>query len=243
MGARNSRLSRRNIVAICMLLVISLGAALWLSILGFHRPEPPSAPVIQSRKVEAIHLPDYTIRLERTPCYGPCPSYVVTVSGDGRVLFDGLDRRDRFTPHPVPRFVRERQLTQNEHVLVVQMIEQSGFWKLKPRYELEPFRDESGEMVRVDVTDIPTLTLSVTRENETKSVYQHIVPCRGARGHGYSRDVTKAIRTYVPDSFCTLVETIDAVTCSAFWGRQAIPQSPTTPDPRLLVQARCEATS
>ena len=31
------------------------------------------------------------IQLQRYPCYGNCPSYVVTIHGDGRVEYVGLD--------------------------------------------------------------------------------------------------------------------------------------------------------
>ena len=31
------------------------------------------------------------IRLERTACHGTCPIYILTISGDGRVVYDGID--------------------------------------------------------------------------------------------------------------------------------------------------------
>lgn len=40
------------------------------------------------------------ITLERRPCYGTCPVYLVTVAGDGRVVFDGrqyVDSVGRYT--------------------------------------------------------------------------------------------------------------------------------------------------
>ncbi|HSS20113.1 MAG TPA: DUF6438 domain-containing protein [Pyrinomonadaceae bacterium] len=35
-------------------------------------------------------LKDFKITLERTPCYGNCPAYKLTVFGDGRVQYEGL---------------------------------------------------------------------------------------------------------------------------------------------------------
>ncbi|MEJ7746674.1 MAG: DUF6438 domain-containing protein [Luteimonas sp.] len=243
MNAHKHLLDRRKVLLWTVLLA---GVAVLLGWALFNRqPRPlsPRAPEIASRKVAEINLSDYTISLERTSCYGPCPIYQVTIHGDGRVTFDGPDMRKRFHhPGKGPRFIRSRRIRPDEHLQTVRMIEQGGFWKLNARYVLEPYRNPmSGEWSEIHVTDNPTAILTVKRGMQRKSVEQHIVPCEHDKHRFANKDVSKAIRAYMPDLFCDLATTIDVVTCAGYWGGQAVPVK-SYDDAFLLSQARCETS-
>ena len=53
------------------------------------------------------------VTLERRPCYGTCPTYMISIDGDGSVVFDGRANVDsarrvvsRVNPDSVPALVR-----------------------------------------------------------------------------------------------------------------------------------------
>ena len=60
-----------------------LSSACWT---GAEAPVAEPAPAPTAPAKPAI---DLRVVLERTPCLGTCPSYVVTIFGDGRVQWDG----------------------------------------------------------------------------------------------------------------------------------------------------------
>ncbi len=67
------------------------------------------------------------ITLQRTPCLGACPAYVVTVQGDGTVFYKGVQhapfigtRQGKVAPADVQRLVAT--------------FDAAGFWDLKDSY-------------------------------------------------------------------------------------------------------------
>lgn len=57
-------------------------------------PSPSSSPIAQSDATPVStsslgSIEDYVISLDRSECYGTCPSYVVEVNGKGEVTFTG----------------------------------------------------------------------------------------------------------------------------------------------------------
>jgi hypothetical protein len=59
-------------------------AACWT---GADAPPPPAAP---NRPPPPVAPIDLDISLERTACFGSCPSYTVTISGEGVVTWHGV---------------------------------------------------------------------------------------------------------------------------------------------------------
>jgi hypothetical protein len=51
--------------------------------------QSPSAP--DANSISGADLQTLTIHFERTPCFGSCPAYTLTIHGDGRVEYSGKD--------------------------------------------------------------------------------------------------------------------------------------------------------
>lgn len=52
---------------------------------------PTDTPMKVDLLPETYPLKDVSMTLERTVCFGTCPSYIVTVNGDGTVNYGGRD--------------------------------------------------------------------------------------------------------------------------------------------------------
>lgn len=106
------------------------------------RPQPSPAPLDQ-----------VSITLQRTGCFGSCPSYQVEIRGDGTaryqgqsyVLLDG-EHRDRVAPAAVQ--------------CLLDFLNKAGFWGLEGEYSMP-------------VTDIPTYRLTVTVGDVRKTVIDY----------------------------------------------------------------------
>lgn len=67
------------------------GLALFFVLVGCAKPAPPSPwEKLGVRVVDGVpQLGEVAIELERTGCYGFCPSYTVTLSGNGTIAYAG----------------------------------------------------------------------------------------------------------------------------------------------------------
>jgi hypothetical protein len=109
--------------------------------------------------------PDTLITLERTPCYGTCPSYKLTISADGSVVFEGL------------RFVKkigaaQSKISQDDVKNLIEKFDEIEYFKLRNRYQ-DP-NDGCDEYV----TDNPSANTSIRLNGKSKSV-RHYYGCRG----------------------------------------------------------------
>jgi Domain of unknown function (DUF6438) len=100
---------------------------------------------------------DFQIRLERGPCFGACPVYLLTVFADGTVGYEGR------------RFVevegsQAATLTPGEVEALVVAVLEADFFELADEYT-------------VQATDLPSITLTVTMNGRTKDVYHYGVGC------------------------------------------------------------------
>ncbi|MBZ0287154.1 MAG: DUF6438 domain-containing protein, partial [Anaerolineae bacterium] len=95
------------------------------------------------------------ITLERTACFGTCPVYSVSIFADGTVNYNGTD----FVS------VTGEQTNQIDPATVSQMVEamtESGYFEWD-----EAYQDQS-------VTDLATVTTSVTRDGETHQIVHYL---------------------------------------------------------------------
>ncbi|MBN8607943.1 MAG: hypothetical protein J0L81_13590 [Caulobacterales bacterium] len=125
---------RRALVGLVATLVLSACAA------AAPAPTPENAGPVE-------------IVLERTPCFGFCPDYRVTISGDGGVLFEGR------------RFVnvtgeQHGQISPAEVEALLARFDAIGFDELRSEY-------------RGQMTDLPTTTITLTRNGRSKSVLDY----------------------------------------------------------------------
>lgn len=108
------------------------------------------------------------ITLERTPCFGSCPVYTISVSASGQVTFEGR-AHVRLLGTATGRIPRERV-----DALLVEL-ERAGYFGFASRYAVsEP---ACGRYV----TDLPSAISSATLAGRTKRI-EHNHGCGGAPG-------------------------------------------------------------
>jgi hypothetical protein len=120
------------------------------------------------------------IRMVRGVCFGFCPDYTVTINGEGQVRYEGR----RFV-----NAVGERTATipSTDVARLLQRFDEIGFDQLRDSY-------------RAQVTDLPTYTVTLTRNGRTKTVVDY-----GGTGAG------------MPETVRQLQDEIDRVAGTAQW--------------------------
>lgn len=99
------------------------------------------------------------ISLTRGVCFGFCPAYTVTISGDGQVRYEGRSFVDA---------VGERTAT----------IPAEDVTRLLARFDDIGF-DQLQQAYRANVSDLPTYTVTLTRNGQTKTVVDYGGPSVG----------------------------------------------------------------
>lgn len=107
-----------------------------------------------------------TVTLERTPCFGTCPVYALTLTSDGRVVFEGrrfVDSIGTFTAH----------IAASAFDALLHQFDEQQFFTLDDRYVM-------GEKnCQPYATDAPTAISSITARGQTKRV-EHDAGCASA---------------------------------------------------------------
>ncbi len=110
-----------------------------------------------ARRAPPVSMPDdlssVAITLERTPCFGTCPAYRVTVRGDGQVTFTG----EMFVEVIGTETYRIPEADVRE---LVSAFVSLNFFSLEDEY-VSP------------ATDLPSTTTSITIEGTTKTVFRY----------------------------------------------------------------------
>lgn len=103
---------------------------------------------------------ELTITLRREACYGSCPDYLVTIMGNGRVVFDGapfIQRNETATVEPIfstesgvrVTGVHETTISQREIEKLLKIFKQARFFSLRDEYRA-PITDISADIVMID---------------------------------------------------------------------------------------------
>jgi len=92
-----------------------------------------------------------TITLERGMCFGTCPVYTLTVSGNGTVIYDG----QMYVPEIG---VRHGTMNVTSFSLLMDQFESAGFFNLNDTY------------TRYSITDMPSATITIQNIHQTKRV-------------------------------------------------------------------------
>lgn len=113
----------------------------------------------------SAQAPVSSITMQRLPCFGACPVYNVEIKADGAVSFHGT------------RFVQSTgdhtgTASPEAFQSLVAMVEQMDFFNLHDRYRLKQDGCTSW------VSDHPTVEITVTRGDESKSV-SYYYGCKG----------------------------------------------------------------
>lgn len=90
------------------------------------------------------------ITMERTPCLGMCPSYVIWIYNTGKVEYEGRTHAKKEGKHT-------KTLSKDAMDEITTMINEIGFFNLKDKYDAL-------------VTDIPSCIISVNLDGKTKKI-------------------------------------------------------------------------
>jgi ankyrin repeat protein len=145
-----------------------------------------------------VNRDELVISLQRTACFGSCPDYKVTITGDGRVVFQTtpfLDHDDvanlhrAFSAESGVRVPGTHQTTIEPQVIddLLAQFEQSRFFSLRDEY-------------RATVTDNPTYVVTIDTGNGQKSVVDYVGKEAG-----------------MPESVTALQDAIDAAAGTERW--------------------------
>ncbi|MAY83297.1 MAG: hypothetical protein CMP59_04110 [Flavobacteriales bacterium] len=101
---------------------------------------------------KTIDFPDNAIaRIQRTPCFGRCPIYTITVYNDGTVIYNA----EKFVEYE-GKF--KAQADEQKIQMLMSKAEEIGFFKLQSNYDNE------------NVTDLPSTITTLRRDDEVKQI-------------------------------------------------------------------------
>lgn len=105
----------------------------------------------QTEKTEATYPDSLVARIQRTPCYGSCPIYTISVYNTGFATYEG----ERFVEHEgyYGAFISRNVLNTLQN-----MAREIGFLELQDRY------DDPG------ITDIPSTITTIRLDGQLKTV-------------------------------------------------------------------------
>lgn len=141
--------------------VLVLGAVL----LGCAaRPQASPAPAAALPAAADTTAADTLVTLERTPCFGTCPSYTLAVLEDGTVRYSGR----QFVAHAG---YAEKEISPAAVERLVEAFRAADYFALKSSYNAG---DECAQLM----TDHPTTITSLRLDGQTKRV-RHYQGCTG----------------------------------------------------------------
>jgi len=128
------------------LIIIGIVVLLLVSYFSYLYPKLVQPP-------KPTEYPNVVITIERTPCFGTCPDYKMTINGDGRVVYEG-ESFVKITG------TQTTQLSQDKIKQLVDEFHQVDYFSLKDEYTAH-------------ITDLPTTITSITIDGKTKKVVNY----------------------------------------------------------------------
>ncbi|MBL8077298.1 MAG: hypothetical protein JNM55_04990 [Anaerolineales bacterium] len=96
---------------------------------------------------------DLLIVMERSGCFGTCPIYNLTIHADGNVEYEGVD-------FVTIKGKQDASINSEQIKELVKSINDADFFSLEDKYYAQ-------------VTDMPSITLSITLNGRSKSVWHY----------------------------------------------------------------------
>jgi hypothetical protein len=106
------------------------------------------------------------VTLVRTGCYGTCPYYRVTLSSDGRVVYDGR-------AHVSTKGIRKKKIDLAAFETVWAKIEEIGFWDLEDSYTRMVTKMPDGRVQTTEAFDLPEKRITVVDRTLKKTVINY----------------------------------------------------------------------
>lgn len=119
---------------------------------------PPITPVARpvSKQKPLPRNDSLFLSFERTPCFGPCPTYKVTILQDGSALYQGRRFVDREGTY-------RGQLDAQTMDTIRELVEARGFYGFEDEYDSP-------------VTDLPSVIIRVRMDGRDKQVVGRVGP-------------------------------------------------------------------
>ena len=154
--AKNLRLGQHLRIAATITDVgYSTGLNVMLNGAQFVPAPPPESPTVSPSDDSAPSAEDdMRITLVRGPCYGRCPTYELTIDGDGTLTFIG----DRFVG-PEGQGKHTARISAAQRKALVDAFAQADFFALQDRYQ------------RPMISDQPSVTLTYRRGVVRKTIH------------------------------------------------------------------------
>lgn len=110
--------------------------------------------VIDESEYQPVIVDSLFFKIERTPCFGQCPVYSMSIYQSGRAELEGRKFFDFIGTYTV-------KFTESEMIQIKQWADQSGFWKMNTVFD-------------APVTDLPSTTTILVTDYGTKWVYNRM---------------------------------------------------------------------
>lgn len=129
--------------------MISLSSCALNSNQGISNLQPVATTSKPKYTAENLH-----ITIEKTPCYGMCPTYSLKISGDGKAVWEGTKNVKREAQDSA-------MISQDEVAKLVNAFDANNFYTLEDRYDSRM------------VSDLPSTTITIVKNGQRKSVYSY----------------------------------------------------------------------
>ena len=207
--------ARRIFMYTALIATCVIACLLWVDIEGNRDFFPSAKP--------PYVLSNYTIHLERTACFGDCPTFDLTINSDGKTVLTMPASYPiasvRASEMHELKFLGEVGRRRREKL--IDTLERGRFWRLKSDYSRM-------------VTDNPSTRIEIRTPERNWSVHVYAVPCQSAHWDPIGSESIER----VPDVFCQLAEQLDAVACETY-GRGM--KSSLDPNPVPIWPPHCES--
>ncbi|PCJ26349.1 MAG: hypothetical protein COA97_06090 [Flavobacteriales bacterium] len=94
------------------------------------------------------------LTMERTPCFGKCPSYKITIFNTGNVIYEGFTFAEKEGKHT-------KKLSQKQLLEIKSQIEIINLFELEDKYDSQ-------------ITDIPSTHLYVVYKGQKKKILDRV---------------------------------------------------------------------
>jgi hypothetical protein len=147
---KRSRVKPVLIAIVCIVVVVAAGIISRPYWSGDSTPAPDASSQPRSVTVPE-NIRNAVITLERTPCFGACPVYTLTIYGTGRVVYEGID-------YVNVTGTREGSISDEQVMSLISRFTEIDYFSLNDSYE------------QFNKSDMPSAITSITMNELTKTV-------------------------------------------------------------------------
>lgn len=180
-----------SIARIITAAAIFLGLAVILAWQMAKRDGPDR--IVFPRAQEPYELSRYSISMERTACFGPCPVFTLSIDGNGLAKLKIVDDKREMSVD-----IGKARLSE-----MVKTLENGDFRSLDPDYSAQ-------------ITDLPSTIISINSPLGAHKVSVYGVPCVSSVKKIPREQLDRGVEKYVPDVFCALESQLDEITCLVY---------------------------